>query len=434
MRLLHGVAALTVLALVSGGGGDGPAQPPLGIGPDSSWRTPEAERTALHVPPGFEVQLVAAEPDIDKPMNLAFDARGRLWVTHSREYPIAAAAGAGRDRVSILEDTNGDGRADRFTTFADSLNIPIGIVPMRDGAIVYSIPNVYRMVDHDGDGHADERRVLYGPFEYDDTHGMVNSLLRSFDGWIHAGHGFSNRSTVAGTDGDSIKMVSGNTFRFRLHGSRVAQLTFGQVNPFGLVFDAYGYAYSTDRHSSPLYQLIRAADYPHFERQPIMALGPDMKPLENEATALCGISQYAEVNFPPEFVGNFFIGDVVNCRVHRYSYVFNGSSPVGKSEIDFIKSEDPWFRPVNIKLGPDGALYVADFYNAIIGHYEVPLNHPKRDKQRGRIWRITYKEKKNDRIDLTQSTLDQLIAALDANNLPVRMAATDQITDRLGEA
>jgi glucose/arabinose dehydrogenase len=92
------------------------------------------------VPPGFEVQLVASEPDIDKPMNLAFDARGRLWVTHSREYPIAAARGAGRDRVSILEDTTGDGRADRFTTFADSLNIPIGIEPMRDGAIVFSIP------------------------------------------------------------------------------------------------------------------------------------------------------------------------------------------------------------------------------------------------------------------------------------------------------
>src|SRR3954462_9352125 len=115
--------------------------------PDTSWRTPEAERAALHVPPGFEVQLVASEPDIDKPMNLAFDARGRLWVTHSREYPSAAARGAGRDRVSILEDTNGDGRADRFTTFADSLNIPIGIAPMRDGAIVYSIPNLYRMFD-----------------------------------------------------------------------------------------------------------------------------------------------------------------------------------------------------------------------------------------------------------------------------------------------
>ena len=122
------------------------------------------------MPPGFEVQLVAAEPEIDKPMNLAFDARGRLWVTHSREYPIAAT-GAGCDRVSILEDTTGDGRADRITTFADSLNIPIGVAPMRDGAIVFGIPNVFRLYDRDGDGRADERRALYGPFDYDDTHG-----------------------------------------------------------------------------------------------------------------------------------------------------------------------------------------------------------------------------------------------------------------------
>lgn len=192
MRLFHAMAALATLALATSARRREPIERSVRLAPDSSWRSPEAERAALHVPPGFEVQLVAAEPDIDKPMNLAFDARGRLWVTHSREYPLAAAVGAGRDRVSILEDTNGDGRADRFTTFADSLNIPIGIVPMRDGAIVYSIPNLYRMYDRDGDGRADERRVLYGPFDYDDTHGMVNSLLRSYDGWIHAGHGFSN--------------------------------------------------------------------------------------------------------------------------------------------------------------------------------------------------------------------------------------------------
>src|SRR5690348_2111634 len=198
MRLFYAFAALTVLGLASASRRTEPSDPLPHAMVDSSWRTPEAERAALHVPPGFEVQLVAAEPGIDKPMNLAFDARGRLWVTHSREYPIAAAPGTGRDRVSILEDTNGDGRADKFTVFADNLNIPIGIVPMRDGAIVYSIPNLYRLIDHDGDGRADERRVLYGPFDYDDTHGMVNSLLRSYDGWIHAGHGFSNRSTVAG--------------------------------------------------------------------------------------------------------------------------------------------------------------------------------------------------------------------------------------------
>ncbi len=396
-------------------------------------RTPEQELAGLKVPPGFEVTLFASEPNIDKPINLAFDAKGRLWVTSSFEYPFPSTqTPKGTDRITILEDTDHDGRADKFTDVSDTVNIPIGILPLNDQALTFSIPSVYKYTDSNNDGKLDNQRVLYGRFGYQDTHGMVSNFMRGYDGWVHACHGFTNRSTVAGTDGDSIRMVSGNTFRFRLDGSRVEQLTFGQVNPFGLVFDSLGYVYSTDSHSSPLYQLIRGADYPHFGKVEIMAFAPDMKPLENEATALCGITQYADVKWPKEFQGNFFIGDVVNCRVHRYSSIWNGSSPVGKSEVDFIKSEDPWFRPVNIKIGPDGAMYVADFYNAIIGHYEVPLGHPKRDKQRGRIWRITYKGNVNPVKDLSTAPVDELLASLDAANLPVRMTAADQIADRIG--
>ncbi|MEJ0054325.1 MAG: PVC-type heme-binding CxxCH protein [Bacteroidota bacterium] len=396
-------------------------------------RTPEAELAGLKVPPGFEITLFASEPDIDKPINLAFDAKGRLWVTSSFEYPFPSSqTPKGTDRITILEDTDHDGKADKFTDVVDTVNIPIGILPLNDQALTFSIPSVYKYTDSNNDGKLDQEKVLYGRFGYQDTHGMVSNFMRGYDGWVHACHGFTNRSTVAGTDGDSIRMVSGNTFRFRLDGSRVEQLTFGQVNPFGLVFDSLGYVYSTDSHSSPLYQLIRGADYPHFGKVEIMAFAPDMKSLENEATALCGISQYADTKWPKEFQGNFFIGDVVNCRVHRYSSVWKGSSPVGKSEVDFIKSEDPWFRPVNIKIGPDGAMYVADFYNAIIGHYEVPLGHPKRDKQRGRIWRITYKGEQNNVRDLSVAPLDELLASTDVDNLPTRMTAADQIADRIG--
>jgi glucose/arabinose dehydrogenase len=345
---------------------------------DTSWRSPEAERAALKVPPGFEVQLVASEPEIDKPMNLAFDARGRLWVSHSREYPVAAKLGAGRDRVSILEDTNGDGRADRFTTFADSLNIPIGVLPMRDGAIVYSIPNVYRMFDRNGDGRADERRVLYGPFDYDDTHGMVNSLLRGYDGWIHAGHGFSNHSTIAGTDGDSISMTSGNTFRFRDDGSRVEQTTWGRVNPFGLFVDRFGYFYSSDSHTKPIYQPIRGAEYPHFGRLPTgIGFGPQMMEHLHGSTAIAGVVLYEADHFPREYRDNFFGGNVVTNRINRNRLVWHGSSPEAVEMEDFVVSADPNFRPVDIELGPDGALYIADFYNPIIGHYEFPLDDPR---------------------------------------------------------
>ena len=396
-------------------------------------RTPDEEKSGFKLPPGFEIELFASEPDIGKPINLNFDAKGRMWVTQSFEYPFPASPGKGSDRITILEDTDSDGKADRFIHFSDTLNIPIGIYPVNDGAIAYSIPSVYRFTDDNRDGKADHTKKLFGPFEHRDTHGMVNNFMRGFDGWVHACHGFTNRSTVAGADGDSIRMISGNTFRFRLDGSRVEHTTHGRINPFGLAYDELGYLYSTDCHTSPLYQLIRGADYTQWGKEEGMGFAPDMKPLENEATALAGIAYYADVKFPAEFQSNFYIGDAVASRVYRNSYSFKGSSPVGKKEGDFVLSEDPWFRPVDVKLGPDGALYIADFYNSIIGHYEVPLNHPKRDKIRGRIWRITYKGKHNELTDLTAASVDELVSALAMNNLAVRMMAADQLADRGGQ-
>src|SRR4030095_8475334 len=138
-------------------------------------RSPAEERSGFHLPPGFQIELFAAEPDISKPMNLAFDSRGRLWMTQSQEYPVAAPDGQGKDRVLILEDTNHDGRADRFIPFAEGLNIPIGLLPVSGGALVYSIPYIYRFFDLNGDDRADQRVVLFSQFTHDDTHGMVSA-------------------------------------------------------------------------------------------------------------------------------------------------------------------------------------------------------------------------------------------------------------------
>lgn len=396
-------------------------------------RTPEDEKAGFKLPEGFEIELYASEPDIGKPINLTFDSKGRMWVTQSYEYPFPASPGKGSDRITILEDTDGDGKADRFTNFSDTLNIPIGIFPVSDGAVAYSIPSVYRFTDSNGDGKADSKKVILGPFEHRDTHGMVNNFMRGFDGWIHACHGFTNRSTVAGADGDSITMISGNTFRFRPDGSRVEHMTHGRINPFGLAYDELGYLYSTDCHTSPLYQLIRGGDYTQWGKEEGMGFAPDMKPLEREATALAGIAYYADVRYPKEYQSNFYIGDAVASRVYRNSFSFKGSSPVGKLEEEFVLSEDPWFRPVDVKLGPDGALYIADFYNSIIGHYEVPLNHPKRDKIRGRIWRITYKGKANELKDLSTANVSELVTALDHDNLVIRLAAADELSERIGK-
>ncbi|MBK8094817.1 MAG: hypothetical protein IPK32_23335, partial [Verrucomicrobiaceae bacterium] len=242
--------------------------------------SPDAERAALHVPAGFEVQLFAAEPQINKPINIAFDARGRLWISSTVEYPYAADKSRwsdpqgtrvrdSRDAIKILEDTDGDGHADKVTDFADGLNIPTGVLPWhkpdhKAGCIAFSIPNIWYFADTDGDDRADVREVLFGPLGYEkDTHGMCSSFRLGLDGWVYATHGFNNISKFQilpqhrqpGTENrepGTLELHSGNVFRFKPDGSKVELWTSGQVNPFGLAWDRYGNLYSADCHSSPI--------------------------------------------------------------------------------------------------------------------------------------------------------------------------------------
>src|SRR5438445_9708976 len=155
--------------------------------------SPADERAKIHLPPGFELQLVASEPDIHKPLNIAFDERGRLWLTDTLEYPFPAPASRpGRDRVMILDDFGPDGKARKISTFAEGLNIPIGVLPYQDGCIVHSIPSMWRLHDKEGDGKADRKELLRGPFGTRDTHGMVNSFAIGYDGWLYVCHGYLN--------------------------------------------------------------------------------------------------------------------------------------------------------------------------------------------------------------------------------------------------
>lgn len=396
-----------------------------------------AQRETFTLPPGFEIQLFAAEPNIQKPMNLAFDAGGRLWMSGSVEYPYAARDGEGRDTIKVLEDTDGDGSADKITTFVDGLNIPMGIYPYLDGVIAYSIPNIYFFRDTDGDGRADRRDILFGPLgEARDTHGMQNAFRRGFDGWLYINHGFANTSTVEARDGSRITLNSGNTYRVRLDGSRVEQFTWGQVNPFGSCWIDTGELITTDCHSKPLTLLLRDGYYSSFGK-PHDGLGyaPELMQHHHGSTGLAGAAFSSEIGFPAPFQRNLFLGNVVTSRVHRDTIAYDGSSPRAVEQPDFLTTTDPWFRPVDVRFGPDGALYIADFYNRIIGHYEVPLDHEGRDRTRGRIWRVTYRGDNpaaRKSAPLAQADVQQLVEALADPNLVRRMLAMDQLSDRIG--
>ncbi len=265
---------------------------------------------------------------------------------------------------------------------------------------------------------------------------MTGEFTRGFDGWIYCCHGYSNTSTVKSQGDTAITMQSGNVYRIKPDGSRIEYVTHGQVNPFGLTFDPLGNLYSCDCHSRPIYQLLKGAYYPSFGKpHDGLGFGPELLTHDHGSTAIAGITYYAADQFPAEYRDNIFIGNVVTNRINRDRLEKHGSTYKGIEMPDFVKCDDPWFRPVDIKLGPDGALYVADFYNRIIGHYEVPLNHPGRDREKGRIWRIVYRGLDGQATlkpfhDLTTATASNLIDELANPNLMVRLQAMEQLIAR----
>ncbi len=441
---------------------------------DTPLRSPAETRALFHVPPGFEVQLVAAEPELEKPMNLAFDASGRVWVTGSSLYPWPARRDAngqliasfdkhwddnqlafraaafppepsdqGSDSVRVLSDFGPDGRARTVSTFATGLNIPIGILPLPrapeakgDSVLVYSIPAIWRLTDTDGDGSADLREKLYDGFGFKDTHGMSSNYWLWFDGWVYGTHGFSNVSEIVDRSGNITTLTSGNTYRFRPDGSSFERFSHGQTNPFGLAFDSRGDLYTADSHSKPVYLIIPGGYYEGINREHDgLGFAPPITLDDHGSSAIAGIAHYSATDFPLEFQHNLFNGNPVTRRINRARLDWRGSSPTAVRQADFLSSDDPAFRPVQVKLGPDGALWIADFYNPIIGHYEVPLTHPSRDRRHGRIWRIVWRGldgsvQPTALPDLTRETPAGLVTRLADPNLVVRSLALPELLAR----
>jgi putative heme-binding domain-containing protein len=409
--------------------------------------TPVEERAKFHLPPGFEIELVAQEPDIHKPMNMKFDSHGRLWVTHSLEYPFPAKSNEkARDAISIFSEFAPNGKAQKVQRFAEHLNIPIGVVPLSDtDAIAWSIPNIWHLKDTNGDGVADQKTVEFGPFGVRDTHGDQNAFTRWIDGWIYANHGYSNDSHVkiGGKGPDVLHMNSGNTYRFRPDGSAIEQYSWGQVNPFGMSFDSLGNLFTADCHSCAVTMLLREGYYQSFGK-PHDGLGfaPEITHIDHGGTGIAGVVYSTLPQFPKKYRDVLFVGNVITNRVHCDRLTWSGSTPVVTKVENFLTSDDPWFRPVDLQQGPDGALYVADFYNCIIGHYEVPLTHPKRDRKRGRIWRVVYtgegdqpesKKTVAPMPDLHKLDAPGLFAILKHPNLTVRVLATNLLIDKFPE-
>ena len=448
-----------------------------GDAPEATILSPEEERALFHLPPGFEIQLVASEPGIQKPINLNFDSSGRLWVTGSEMYPWPAKTDAlgqpistfdknweentpafrglaappepeptGRDSIRVLSDFGPDGRARQISTFADGLNIPIGIQPLPrrpgskgDAVVAFSIPAIWLFEDTNGDGRADHRKKLYDGMGFGDTHGMSSNYMHGLDGWIYGNHGFRNRSEIYDPlSGKVVVLTSGNTYRFRPDGSAFQHWIIGQTNPFGLAFDARGDLYSADSHSKPVYLLQRGGYYEGGgKRHDGLGFAPPITLDDHGSSSIAGIAVYEAQHFPPAYHGNLFNGNPVTRRINRARLDWQGSTPDAVRMPDFLTCDDPSFRPVQVKLGPDGALWIADFYNPIIAHYELPLAHPSRDKTHARIWRVIWRGLDREvppppMPSFGNADAQTLARKLSDPNLTVRILAANDLVERIG--
>ncbi len=472
---------------------------------------PELSIKHMHMPEGFRAELFAAEPDIKKPMAGSWDERGRLWIIESVDYPnklLDDPHQNGNDQIKICEDTNQDGRADKFTVFADKLNIPTAIVNTHGGVVVACAPHLLFLKDTDGDDRADVREIILTGFGRGDTHAVTSNLRYGLDNWIWGVCGYSGGKvkvtrpasavTTApsprlrgegrgeGSGEQAKKLVNSNNvpttphpnplpadgereeeisfrqciFRFKLNGGStevssgtrrteetqvtksgnqqsaisnqqsLPRVTAFEVitptsnNTWGLGFSETGDVFCSTANNQHLvhmaipnryFEMVRgwhgvgsAGIQDHNKVHPIVG---DFRQMDWHGgfTAAAGCEVYTARSFPPEYWNRaVFVCEPTARLVHIDWLVPNGSGFIARDGWNLVASTDPWFGPVDAKVGPDGAVWILDWYNYIIQHNPTPAGFktgrgnayetPLRDQTHGRIYRVVHDAEKSSSV------------------------------------
>lgn len=341
------------------------------------------------LPKGYSINLFASEKDfpVQKPVAMSFDARGRLWVATMPTYPQYFPGFPPSDKIVVLEDTNSDGRADKHTIFADSLYLPLGFLFGNGGVYVAEEPNILFLKDTDGDGRADKREVVLQGFGSEDSHHATHAFTWGQDGAMYFHEGTFHNSQVE-TPYGPVRATYGATFRYEPRTGKLSNyISYPYNNPWGNVFDKWGMHLIGDASDGKNYYatpMTARIDYPGKHPQMDMFTETKVRPT-------AGIEIVSSRHFPDEAQGNFLVNNTIGFQgIKQHRITREGSGLVGREIENLLQSSDPNFRPVDLKFGPDGALYVADWYNPLIGHMQFSLRDPGRDKSHGRIWRITY--------------------------------------------
>jgi uncharacterized protein len=417
--------------------------------------TPEASLRHLVTFPEFDISLFASEPQVSKPLWLAFDHRGRLWIAESVDYPNELQPeGQGRDRLKIVEDTDGDGRADKVTVFADQLSIPTGFVFAGGGVIVIHSGRTELLKDSDGDDKADERRVLFEGWGMRDTHATASNLRYGFDNWIWGVVGYSGfRGTVGGKE---IQFGQG-IFRFKPDGSALEFVRSSNNNTWGLGLTEDNLVIgSTANGNASMYMPIPNRYYEAVNgwsaarlesiasSQRFYAITDKVRQVDwhGQYTAGSGSAIYTARSFPREFWNRAqFVAEPTGHLLGLFFLERSGADFRAQNARNMLASDDEWTAPIYGEVGPDGALWMVDWYNYIIQHNPVPngfqngrgnaYETPLRDKTHGRIYRVTHKEgRPTDQPRLDPAQPATLLAALKNDNLLWRLHAQQLLVER----
>ena len=343
--------------------------------------------------PGLQVNLFASEkqfPELAKPVQMAWDAKGRLWVAAWPSYPGRTPTSKVADKLLVLEDTDRDGRADKCTVFLDGLNCPTGFNFYKDGVLVVQAPDLWYVRDTDGDGRADwKERILMG-LDSADSHHQTNAMIYEPGGALLLSDGVFHRTQVEGVEG-AVRNIDGAIFRYEpLTGKFDRYVAYGFANPHGRAFDRWGNDLIVDATGNNTYfgpAFSGRIDHPGKH--------PRMKTVwDRPARPSAGSTFLTSRHFPEEYWGSFLNPNVIGFQgIYRVKMVDDGSGLKGERQPDVISSTDRNFRPIDTTTGPDGALYVCDWHNPLIGHLQSHLRDSNRDHVHGRIYRITAKDR-----------------------------------------
>ncbi|MBI1903303.1 MAG: sorbosone dehydrogenase, partial [Planctomycetia bacterium] len=369
---------------------------------------PELERQTFQVAEGFEVNLFAADPLLAKPIQMNWDARGRLWVATSEIYPHIKPGERANDKVVVLEDRDRDGRADKFSVFAEGLLIPTGIEPSGGGAYVANSTELVHFVDRDDDGKADDRRIVLSGFGTEDTHHILHTLRFGPDGWLYFNQSIYIHSHIE-TPWGVRRLNGGGVWQFRPDNLKLEVFVRGFVNPWGHAIDRFGQSIGTDgAYVEGINYLFPGATFVTSPGATRIVRGANPGSPKH-----CGLEITSGRHLPDDWQGNALTNDFRGHRVCRFVLSDDGSGFAAREQVELIKTNHVAFRPIDIKMGPDGAIYIADWYNPIIQHGEVDFRDPRRDHTRGRIWRVTCKGRPLvTPPDLTRIPTSQVLDAL----------------------